>query len=199
MGLPWTVTLSPPQADEGSGFFVRLWRTQNDRRCRRWRSGPRRRRRPGGESCTHLAATSPKQYRLRPELSQRRFTRRQRWLLRVDRNTVDFLYEHTKAAPQRQLEAIHALDGKLLNVFSVASIVISLAGFTVAKGSSAEPAVVKVTLAVAVVLYLFGATAAIAGLWIKRARETRSGGQSVEAVLEFKPQRDQACAGGRYR
>jgi hypothetical protein len=30
MGFPCTVTLSPPQADEGSGFFVRLWRTQND-------------------------------------------------------------------------------------------------------------------------------------------------------------------------
>jgi len=89
-------------------------------------------------------------------------------------DTLDFIYEHVKGGPRRQLEALQALDGKLINVFAVASVVVSLAGLGLARGSTEEPDIVNWTLGAAVVTYMLAVAAAIFGLRPRLARETDS-------------------------
>jgi hypothetical protein len=50
----------------------------------------------------------------------------------ISRNpdTVKLIYEHTKNAPQYQLDLAKALDDKMTKIFAAAGIVIGLAGFS---------------------------------------------------------------------
>ena len=44
--------------------------------------------------------------------------------------TVQFIYEHIKDAPQQQLELAKALDDKMVKIFTAAGVVIGLAGLS---------------------------------------------------------------------
>lgn len=46
--------------------------------------------------------------------------------------TLDFIFEYTKGAADKQLSDVVALDGKANNIFAVSSAVIALAGLTAA-------------------------------------------------------------------
>lgn len=43
-------------------------------------------------------------------------------------DTLDFIFDFTREAPERQIQSAEALDNKMAQLFSVASVVIGLAG-----------------------------------------------------------------------
>lgn len=65
--------------------------------------------------------------------------------------TLNFLFDYTKGAPDKQLERVASLDGKMVQVFSAASVIIGLGGLSGHSGGVAG----AVFIALAVVAYVF--------------------------------------------
>jgi hypothetical protein len=77
--------------------------------------------------------------------------------------TVSLIYEHTKDAPQQQLDLAKALDDKMVKIFTAAGVVIGLAGFS---DKSPRPEVaVNVLLLSALATFVLTAVLTVYHLW----------------------------------
>ena len=84
----------------------------------------------------------------------------------INPETLALIFEITREGPLNQIRDIDGFDTKLFQGFSVASIIIGLASFVGIAGGS----LATVLLTSALVAYIVGAIAAIAGLWPRTAR-----------------------------
>ncbi len=74
----------------------------------------------------------------------------------VNPETLEFIFNYTKEAPERQIKDAEALDNKMAQIFSVASVVIGLVGV-----SSVSGRWTNLLLAAALISYLVAATVAL--------------------------------------
>ena len=80
----------------------------------------------------------------------------------IKQETLDFIFDYTRDAPERQLQDAKDLDNKMAQLFSVASVVIGLAGLAnsnMGEGQTAWP------LVVALGLYVVAAGVALISLF----------------------------------
>jgi hypothetical protein len=84
--------------------------------------------------------------------------------------TVEFIFEHTKEAPERQSRDIDALDAKMVQVFGAASVVIGLVG--VSNENLGNSGAVNALLALAVASYIVAAATALFHLYPKEQRRS---------------------------
>jgi hypothetical protein len=82
--------------------------------------------------------------------------------------TVDFIFQYIKDAPERQLAGSEALDAKMVQIFTAASVIIGLAGLT----SGSQKPVSAVLLVFAVIAYVGGAGCALVQLWARDYRRS---------------------------
>ncbi len=68
--------------------------------------------------------------------------------------TIDFIFQYVKEAPERQLAGAEALDAKMVQIFSAGSVVIGLAGLT--SGGQAPLSAIFMAFAVAAYVALSG-------------------------------------------
>lgn len=88
----------------------------------------------------------------------------------LDEKTVEFIFDYTKEAPERQSRDLDALDNKMVQVFSAASVVIGLAGISsTTLGSTGD---IDVLLTIAVITYVVAAVAALIHLSPKKQRRS---------------------------
>jgi len=85
--------------------------------------------------------------------------------------TIDFIFQYVKDAPERQLAGVEALDAKMVQIFSAGSVIIGLAGLT---SGSQKPAS-ALLMAVAVAAYVAVAALALAHLWARDCRRRLEG------------------------
>jgi hypothetical protein len=78
--------------------------------------------------------------------------------------TLDFIFDFVRGAPERQLVAAEALDSKLFQLFAVGGVVIGLAATGNGNGG---------LLAAAGAAYVALAISALYGLWIRQLRVSR--------------------------
>ncbi len=88
---------------------------------------------------------------------------------RVPPETLDFLFNYTREAPQRQLEAVDSLDNKAFALFSSSAVVIGLAGVGLWSRQD-MPAGAGVLLSLAVGAFLVVAAMVVYSTWIRRHR-----------------------------
>lgn len=86
---------------------------------------------------------------------------------RLDPETLTFILDWTKDAPERQVRDGEASDTKMVQILGAASIVIGLTGIANRTASSA-PSWVMFGLLVALAIYAALACIAVAQLWPKR-------------------------------
>ena len=79
---------------------------------------------------------------------------------------VDFILDQGRTASERQLRDADALDAKATQLFSAATVIVGLAGFS----GEAQP----VLLSIAVAVYLCAAGSALYALWLAKYRVTDS-------------------------
>jgi hypothetical protein len=84
--------------------------------------------------------------------------------------TRDFLFDFVVDAPDKQLRTQEALDGKTVQVFGVASVVLALAGVSQAEFARTT---IAALLALAIASYFTVAVASVAALWTRRFRVAR--------------------------
>ncbi|MDD4876935.1 MAG: hypothetical protein PHQ86_07400 [Dehalococcoidales bacterium] len=53
----------------------------------------------------------------------------------INRESLDFIFEYTRNAPELQLKDVEALDNKVIQILSVASVIIGLIGFVIGKAN----------------------------------------------------------------
>jgi hypothetical protein len=82
--------------------------------------------------------------------------------------TVDFIFQYVKDAPERQLAGVEALDAKMVQIFSAGSVIIGLAGLT---SGSQKPASAAL-MAFAVAAYVAVAALALVHLWARDYRRS---------------------------
>jgi len=82
--------------------------------------------------------------------------------------TIDFIFEYTKDAPERQLAGAEALDAKMVQVFSAGSVIIGLGGLA----STGQKPYSAVLIAFAVVAYVGLGAFAFAHLWAREYRRS---------------------------
>ena len=87
----------------------------------------------------------------------------------VPTETLDFLFEYTREAPQRQLEAVDALDNKAFALFSVSAVVVGLAGIGIWNKQELPPGA-GVLLSVAVAAFLVVGAMVLYSSWLRRHR-----------------------------
>lgn len=85
-------------------------------------------------------------------------------------DTLDFILQHTKDAPEHQLRDVDSLDTKMFQALSVATITLGLAGFAV-QHAQKDFVMVDILLA-AIMAYVAVAIGALAGLRIRRFRRS---------------------------
>jgi hypothetical protein len=56
---------------------------------------------------------------------------------RINAETLNFIYDYTKGAPEEQFKDVEALDSKMIQVFSAASVIIGLGGLSQSGGGLA--------------------------------------------------------------
>ena len=93
----------------------------------------------------------------------------------VPPETLDFLFEYTREAPQRQLAAMNALDTKAFALFSAGAVVLGLAGLG-AWGGREQPLGAGVLLACAVVAFLLVGLAVFDSVRLRRYRSVSHAG-----------------------
>jgi hypothetical protein len=101
--------------------------------------------------------------------------------LRAD--VVDFIFDQGRIASERQLRDADALDSKATQLFSAATVIVGLAGFS---GEAAAAPLVA-----AVIVYLAVSVSALYALWLAKFRVTDSPKQLLrrywdEPLLETK-------------
>ena len=87
----------------------------------------------------------------------------------VPTETLDFLFEYTRKAPQRQLEAVDALDNKASALFSASAVVVGLAGIGIWNKQEFPPGA-GVLLSVAVAAFLVVGAMVLYSSWLRRHR-----------------------------
>lgn len=70
----------------------------------------------------------------------------------IKKDTLDFIFEYTKNAPEIQLKDAEALDNKVIQILSISSVIIGLIAFAVSKGGLHTCALVS--LSAALVAYI---------------------------------------------
>ncbi len=83
--------------------------------------------------------------------------------------TISFILDYSGGAPQRQLATSDALDGKGVQVFGAASVVLGLGGLG---SASQDSRVASALLLAAVIAYAVASAAAFRLLWTRRFRVT---------------------------
>jgi hypothetical protein len=81
-------------------------------------------------------------------------------------DVVDFIFDQGRTATDRQLRDLDSLDAKATHIFSAATVIVGLAGFS----GQADAAV----LTAAVVIYVLVSGAALYALWLVKFRVTDS-------------------------
>lgn len=89
----------------------------------------------------------------------------------VPPDTLDFLFEYTREAPQRQLAAMNALDTKAFALFSASAVVVGLAGLGI-WGRQDVPPGAGILLVAAVVAFVVGAFAMLDCVRLRRHRSS---------------------------
>jgi len=85
-------------------------------------------------------------------------------------DTLDFILEYTKDAPERQLQDAEAMDSKMMHVLAFASVVLGLAGIS---GGNAQSSGITVgILGIALAAYVIVAASAFYHLRIIRFRRS---------------------------
>ena len=84
-----------------------------------------------------------------------------------NQDSLEFILEHIRDAPEKQIQAIDTLDSKMIQIFVSASIVIGLTGLTSASGSGRLDVV---PLVLALIAYVSVAAIAILHLWPRDIR-----------------------------
>ena len=79
---------------------------------------------------------------------------------------VDFIFEQGRTAADRQLRDLDSLDAKATQVFSAATVIVGLAGFSGRANAG--------ILTAAVLVYVLASAAALYALWLVRFRVTDS-------------------------
>ena len=82
----------------------------------------------------------------------------------IDPNTLDLIYEVTRQGPPAQFREIESLDGKSVQIFSAASVVIGLTAISQTPRSDAATGLLILALAA----YFVVALAALGGIWTRR-------------------------------
>jgi hypothetical protein len=82
--------------------------------------------------------------------------------------TLDFIFDYTKEGPERQLGDVDALDSKMVQVFSAASVIIGLGGLSGHSGGVAG----AILIALAVVAYVVVGLAAVKHLGVRTFRRS---------------------------
>ena len=84
--------------------------------------------------------------------------------------TLDFIYQHTRDAPEAQMRDVEALDAKMVQVFSAASVVVGLAGLAVSRveGNTVAASLLMAALAAYMVTTAF----ALLHLRVRRVRRS---------------------------
>ena len=80
-------------------------------------------------------------------------------------DTLDFIFDYTKEAPETQAHDAQALDAKVVNIFSAASIIIGLAGLSA--GARTIDCIAKYLLIGALVFYVATAICTFRHLWVR--------------------------------
>lgn len=83
---------------------------------------------------------------------------------KIQPDTLDFLFEYTRDAPAKQLLAADRLDGKIVQVFAAASVLLGLA----AVRGGHRTAAVTALLVVAVVAYLGVVIASVCAVGVRQ-------------------------------
>ena len=84
-----------------------------------------------------------------------------------NQDSPEFILDHIRDAPEKQIQAIDTLDTKMIQIFVSASIVIGLAGLSSASGSERWEVV---PLVLALLAYVSVAAVAIIHLWPRDIR-----------------------------
>lgn len=88
--------------------------------------------------------------------------------------TVQLIYEHIKDAPDKQFETVKSLDAKMVQVFTVAGVVIGLAGL--ASEGSGGGTLTDVLLICALAAFVLTSAFAFYHLWPVTVRLSRHAG-----------------------
>ena len=84
-----------------------------------------------------------------------------------NQDSLEFILDHIREAPEKQIQAIDTLDTKMIQIFVSASIVIGLAGLSSASGSGRWEVV---PLVLALLAYVSVAVVSIIHLWPREIR-----------------------------
>ena len=87
----------------------------------------------------------------------------------VPPDTLDFLFEYTREAPQQQLKSVDALDNKAFALFSAGAVVVGLAGIGT-WNSNDVPLGAGILLALAVLAFAVVGGAVLYSTWVRRFR-----------------------------
>ena len=84
-----------------------------------------------------------------------------------NQDSLEFILEHIREAPEKQIQAIDTLDSKMIQIFAAASIVIGLTGLGSVTGSGRFDAI---PLVLSLIAYVSVAAVAIVHLWPRNIR-----------------------------
>ena len=84
--------------------------------------------------------------------------------------TLDLLFELTRDAPQKQLDSVEALDGKVVQVFAAGSVVVGLTamGNSLKTSMTTLPSGYFTAILIAIVAYFVLAASAAVALWVRQ-------------------------------
>jgi hypothetical protein len=88
----------------------------------------------------------------------------------INKDTLEFIFEYIKDAPEAQLKDVEALDNKVIQILSVSSLIIGLIGFVIGKSGINFPALLVLFLG----LLAYVALAVTAFIHLKSANFRRS-------------------------
>ena len=91
---------------------------------------------------------------------------------RIQPEVVEFIFDQGRRASERQLRDAEALDAKATQLFSAATVIVGLAGFSGRSNAG--------ILTIAVALYLVVAAGALYALWLANYRVTDSPAQLLD-------------------
>ncbi|MEK7354484.1 MAG: hypothetical protein AABZ77_08275 [Chloroflexota bacterium] len=88
----------------------------------------------------------------------------------IKADTLDFIFEYTKNAPEAQLKDVEALDSKVIQILSISSVIVGLIGFAIGE-SDINP---KSLTALIIALAAYMALAILAFVHLKTTSYRRS-------------------------
>ena len=92
----------------------------------------------------------------------------------IQPDVIDFIFEQGRTAADRQLRDLDSLDAKATQIFSAATVIVGLAGFS---GRA------NATLTIAVIVYVIAAYSALYALWLVKVSVHRLARTASEALL----------------